>query len=815
MNVGIKTESCVWTLPIRGMSCASCSGRLQKVLEGMPGMEQASVNLATAQATVRCQATLEQVIQTIRQTGFKVAEQSVTYAIKAKTGLRNDREIERSLSQISGVRHVQIHPTTGELSIRFIPETVGFEQFRTALLEFGLDLERLDAEIDPLDLAEQEQQKEIALIRKRLQVGTVLLVATLITMHWHQLGLNHLLTPYSQHTLYLWQWLLITPVQFWVGWYFHKSTLIQARSRAVNMHTLVSVGTFSAYIYSVLVLFAPELFQAQGLKAAVYFDTSGSIIVLILVGRYLEGRAKGRTSHAIRTLMALTPKTAQVLRGKEEQTVSLADVLIGDRLVVRPGEKVPVDGVIVQGEAILNESMLTGESMPVSRGPGDLVVGGTLNLTGLFHFEAQRVGRETALAHIIGLVRQAQGAKPPIARLADNISAIFVPMVMGIATLTFFVWWFFGPQPSMTYGLLNAIAVLIIACPCALGLATPTSIMVGIGKGAEMGILIRGGEALETAHKVDVVVFDKTGTLTLGQPALVDWTGNQETLAWVASAEKGSEHPLAKAVVDGAKKRGLEILTPEKFEAIPGQGIRAVVSGRNVLIGTRRLMTLENLNIDHLENQVEEMESKGQTVMYVAVNRKLAGLLAVADTVRPESAVVVANLKRLGIQVIMLTGDNHRTAWTIAGQVGITTVLAEVLPEHKGQEIERLRKEGKIVAMVGDGINDAPALALADIGIAIGTGTDVAMEASDITLISGDLKGVFRAIHLSRATMRNIRQNLFWAFAYNVILIPLAAGVLFPLFGILLSPIVAAAAMGLSSVTVVTNALRLKRFRFI
>ncbi|MDH4266923.1 MAG: copper-translocating P-type ATPase, partial [Deltaproteobacteria bacterium] len=588
--------------------------------------------------------------------------------------------------------------------------------------------------------------------------------------------------------------------------------------RSADMNTLIAVGTSAAYLYSVLATFFPELFAAEGLVAEVYFDTAGAIIVLILLGRLLEARAKGQTSEAIKKLIGLQAKTARVLRDGQELDIPVEEVAVDDLVMVRPGEKIPVDGVVKEGRSSVDESMVTGESIPVEKNPGDKVIGATINKTGTFKFTAAKVGKDTMLSQIIKMVEEAQGSKPPIARLADVIASYFVPAVIGIAVITFIVWYFWGPTPALTYALLNFVAVLIIACPCALGLATPTSIMVGTGKGAENGVLIRGGEALETAHKLTAIVMDKTGTLTKGQPSVTDiipFEGHKEEdiLRYAASAEKGSEHPLGEAIVNRAKEKNIPLIDPKDFQAIPGHGIEATIDSKSVLMGNAKLMNDRGISLGELGGKAEELSQLGKTSMFVALDQKLAGIVAVADTLKENSQEAVGALHKMGIEVIMITGDNRRTAEAIGRQIGIDRVLAEVLPEGKASEVKKLQAEGKKVAMVGDGINDAPALAQADVGMAIGTGTDVAMESADITLISGDLRGVVTAIALSRATLRNIKQNLFWAFAYNSILIPVAAGVLFPFFGILLNPIFAAAAMGLSSVTVVSNALRLRRFR--
>ncbi|HEX6709188.1 MAG TPA: copper-translocating P-type ATPase, partial [Rubrobacter sp.] len=624
---------------------------------------------------------------------------------------------------------------------------------------------------------------------------------------------------------------LATPVQFWAGWRFYRGAWGALKHGQANMNSLVVIGTSAAYLYSAVAALAPQLFAAG--RADVYFDTSALIITLILLGRVLELRAKGRTNEAIKRLAGLRARTARVLRGIEELDVPVEDVRVGDFVVVRPGEKVPVDGRVVAGESAVDESMITGEPIPVTKRVGDEVIGATMNTSGSFRFEATRVGKETALSQIMRMVEEAQGSKAPIQRLADRISGVFVPAVIVVAVLTFALWWAFGPAPSFTFALLNMVAVLIIACPCAMGLATPTSIMVGTGKGAESGILIKGGEALEGAHKLTTIVLDKTGTLTKGEPELTDVSARDglsenELLKIVASVESGSEHPLGEAIVRGAKGRGLSFAEAEEFEAVGGGGVRARVDGREVLVGTRRFLGAAGVSENGLGPRGEELVQEGKTPMFVAIDGRPAGLVAVADTVREESREAVERLHRLGLEVAMITGDNRRTAEAIARGLGIDRVLAEVLPADKASEVRRLQAERKKVGMVGDGINDAPALAQADVGFAIGTGTDVAMEAADVTLISGDVRGVARAIDLSKATVRNIEQNLFWAFAYNVALIPVAAGILYPLFAGgsvpellrpalgeygFLNPVLAAAAMALSSVTVVSNALRLRRIK--
>jgi Cu+-exporting ATPase len=609
---------------------------------------------------------------------------------------------------------------------------------------------------------------------------------------------------------------MITPVMFYSGWPIHRVGWLTLRHRTADMNTLITIGTTAAFAYSVIVTVVPSVVP-QDLRE-VYYEAVGVIITLILTGRLLEVRAKAGTGEAIRKLIGLQAKTATVISDSVEVEIPVGDVVLGDVVLVRPGEKVPVDGVIIDGRSTLDESMVTGESIPVTKAVGDTVIGATINQTGAFRLEATRIGAETMLSQIIKLVEQAQGSKAPIQRLADLVSSYFVPAVMFIAIATFATWFVVGPAPAFTFALVAAVSVLIIACPCALGLATPLSIMVATGKGAENGILVRSAESLETAHKITTIVLDKTGTITRGEPALTDVIAvgsvdDDELLRLVASAEQSSEHPLARAIVDGARDRGLDLVDSDNFDSITGKGIRASIAGREVLIGNRRLLEDAGVDVDVLSADMDRLAAEGKTPMLVGTDGMPGGVIAVADTVKEESAAAIDALRELGLQVAMLTGDNARTADAIARQVGITRVLADVLPEHKANEVRRLQEEGGIVAMVGDGINDAPALAQADVGFAIGTGTDVAIESSDITLISGALGGVVTAITLSRATMRNIRQNLFLAFVYNAAGIPIAAGVLYPIIGVQLSPMIAAAAMAASSLSVVGNASRLRRWR--
>jgi Cu+-exporting ATPase len=809
-------------LPITGMSCASCVAKIEKGLSKMSGIVDAKVNFATEKASVTfdpSRAHMGDFVATIEDLGYEAGVEKVTLPIHGMSCASCVKKVEDALNGLGGVVRASVNFATEKATVQYIPGAVSMGDFRKAVTDAGyelLEVERVERE-EMVDRERVAREAAYRKLKRRFIGGIILVIPVFLLAYWRALGLSNLYDVGRQVNFSL-QLLFQTPIQFWVGWQFYVGAWKSAKHRSADMNTLIAVGTSAAYLYSVLAMLFPWLFAAKGLVAEVYFDTAGAIIVLILLGRLLEARAKGQTSEAIRKLMGLRAKTAMVVRDGREVDIPVEEVVIEDMVVVRPGEKIPVDGIIKEGHSSVDESMVTGESMPVEKNAGDEVIGATINKTGTFRFEATKVGKDTVLSQIIEMVEEAQGSKPPIARLADTIAGFFVPAVIGIAIITFIVWYLFGPAPALTYAMLNFVAVLIIACPCALGLATPTSIMVGTGKGAENGVLIRGGEALETAHKLSAVVMDKTGTLTRGEPSVTDVVESDgftedEILRFAASAEKGSEHPLGEAIVNRAKEENIPLMNPENFHAIAGHGIEATIDGRSLIMGNLKLMRDREIPLNGLEERAEELSGQGKTPMFVAIDRNPAGIIAVADTLKENSKEAVEALRGMGVEVAMITGDNRKTAEAIARQIGIDRVLAEVLPEVKADEVKRLQAEGKRVAMVGDGINDAPALAQADVGIAIGTGTDVAMESADITLISGDLRGVVTAIALSRATIRNIKQNLFWAFAYNSILIPVAAGVLFPFFGILLNPIFAAAAMGLSSVTVVSNALRLKRFK--
>ncbi len=723
-------------------------------------------------------------------------------------------KVEGALAGLPGVSRANVNFATEKATVVYNPETLAPEDLTRAVEGAGYTaMVTTDEVLADLEVEQARQRESRDVFHKFVFSASVAVVVMILSMGHMSLPL---IKEISDRNLFYILFALATPVQFWAGWQFYKGAMGAARHRTTDMNTLIAVGTTAAYLYSVVVTFFPS-FIPSTIEHAVYFDSSATIIALILLGRWLEARAKGATSDAIRKLIGLQAKTARVLRGGVEQDIPVEQVVVDDLVRVRPGEKVAVDGIITEGYSSIDESMLTGESIPVEKGPGAEVIGATINGTGTFTFRATKVGRDTMLSQIIHITEEAQGSKAPIQRLADKVASIFVPSVIMLSIITFVVWILAGPAPAFNFALLNFVAVLVIACPCALGLATPTAIMVGTGKGAEHGILIKGGESLETAHRVNAVVFDKTGTLTVGRPELTDLLSRdgseEEVLRIAANVERGSEHPLARAMAEAAEERGLDTSRPlEDFEALPGRGVRATLEDQAVLLGNARLMEESGVDYASLQADAERLAGEGKTSMYLARDGRAVGLLGVADVMKEHSREVVQELRDMGVEVVMITGDHAATANAIARQLGIDRVLSEVLPQDKAAEVKRLQGEGKLIAFVGDGINDAPALAQADVGIAIGTGTDIAIEASDITLISGDLRPVVSAMRLSRRTLRTIKQNLFWAFFYNVIGIPLAAGVLYPLGHILLSPMIAAGAMAFSSVSVVTNSLRLKRF---
>jgi len=809
------------SIHITGMTCTTCASTIEKALSQTPGVEQASVSFASEKASVEydpAKVDLAKIKNAIAQAGYGVATKKSIFPVVGMTCASCVARVEKALSQVPGVVSASVNLASEKATLEYV-EGTELATLRRAVKDAGYEL---GPEVEALEDVTAASRRETRALRNKVIVSAILAISIMaLTFGASFIGKPYLL------------WALATPVQFWAGWRFYRGTWGALRHKTADMNTLIAMGTSAAYLYSVIAVLAPGLFAGADIAANLYFDTSATIITLILLGRFLEARAKGQTSEAIKKLMGMQPKTALVIRNGQEREIPVEEVVVGDVILVRPGERIPVDGIVRQGYSTVDESMITGESIPVDKKAGDEIIGATINKTGSFQFQATRVGKDTTLAHIVRLVEEAQGSKAPIQRLADVISSYFVPVVMAIAVITFIIWSFLGPHPALTFAFLNFVAVLIIACPCALGLATPTAIMVGTGKGAEHGILIRSGEALERSHRITTVLLDKTGTLTRGEPAVTDVIATpsypqEEVLRLAASAEHSSEHPLGQAVVQAASEKGLELSPPSEFNAIPGHGVEALVEGKKLILGNLRLMKERGLSLNGLEKRADELFAQGKTVMFLGLDGQVVGIIAVADTLKPKAKEVIEALHKMGIETVMLTGDNSRTAEAIAREVGIHRVLAEVLPEHKADEVKKLQAEGKVVAMVGDGINDAPALAQADLGIAIGTGTDIAKETGEIILISGDLTGIVTAISLSRRTLRTIKQNLFWAFAYNTALIPVAAGVLYLAFGhgdvpsglhfILgdygfLNPILAAAAMAASSISVVLNSLRLRRFK--
>ena len=794
------------TLQITGMTCAACAIRIEKGLNKLEGVTSANVNFAMEKASVTFDSTkvgVDKLEQAIQKLGYGTAKEVAEFELEGMTCAACANRIEKGLNKLPGVTNATVNFAMETARVEYTPGEITIADMQNKVKQLGYKAIVKQGDTHTGDHREKEIQQQ----KRKLLISAILSLPLLWSMVGHFSFTSWIYMP----ELFMNPWfqlILATPVQFMIGRQFYVGAYKALRNGSANMDVLVALGTSAAYFYSLYLTL--NWFFAGGEAhhgPAMYYETSAILITLVIMGKLFEGLAKGRTSNAIKSLMGLQAKTAMVLRDGQEMTVPVEEVLVGDIVLVRPGDKVPVDGVVREGVSSVDESMLTGESLPVEKKAGDPVIGATINKNGMLRIEATKVGKETALAQIVKVVEEAQGSKAPIQRVADRISGIFVPIVVAIAVLTFLIWYFFAAPGDVAGALEKAIAVLVIACPCALGLATPTSIMAGSGRAAEYGILFKGGEHLEQTHKVDTIILDKTGTVTKGKPELTDVLaeGNEtEFLRFVGAAEKNSEHPLAEAIVSGIRERKIEMPGTESFEAIPGYGIKAVVDGKEILIGTRRLLDKYQIDATHAYETMSRLEEAGKTAMLVAIDGHYAGMVAVADTIKETSRDAVSRLKEMGIQVIMITGDNERTAKAIAAQVGIDHVRAEVLPEGKAEEVKKLQAAGKKVAMVGDGINDAPALATADIGMAIGTGTDVAMEAADVTLMRGDLSSIPDAIYMSRMTMSNIKQNLFWALGYNTLGIPIAA------VG-LLAPWVAGAAMALSSVSVVLNALRLQR----
>jgi P-type Cu+ transporter len=851
-------------VPLTGMTCAACAARIQKRLNKLEGVREAGVNFATERATVTydpATATPTSIVQAVEATGYGARSEEVTLILEGLEWAVSSEPLERELRRLPGVLAAEVNIASGLARVTYLAEATPIEELGRAVERAGYRLAAPVAAADPVEREHQARAREYRTLRRKASFSLVAAVFSMLLsmplmmrdatagpvdlFHRLIMPLDHALAR-ALPWLYtvdpgVLRWLLFaltTPVVLWAGRQFYRGAWSGLLHRSSDMNTLIALGTGSAYLYSLVATVAPGLFVRAGLPADVYYEAVVMILALVLLGKLLESGAKGRTSEAIRKLMDLAPRTARVERDGRELELPVADVAPGDRVLVRPGERVPVDGRIVSGASAVDESLLTGESVPVAKQEGDEVIGGTVNGSGAFRFEATRVGRDTALAQIVRLVQEAQGSKAPIQRLADRIAGVFVPVAVAAALIAVVLWLTFGPAPAFLYALVSFVTVLIIACPCAMGLATPTAVMAGTGAGAERGVLFKGGEALELAHRIRTVVLDKTGTLTEGRPRVISIalapggdrseTGGTsgggtsgeglsgdaeaELLYLAASLERASEHPLGTAVIEAARERGLALAQPTAFQAVSGRGAEARVAGRRVLVDNRAFLEQREIAPGTLAEEAERLAAAGQTPVYVAADGVALGVLGIADPLKATSRAAVERLHALGLELVMLTGDHRGTAEAIAREAGIDRVVAEVRPEEKVREVRRLQEAtGQAVAMVGDGVNDAPALAQADLGIAIGTGTDVALEASDVTLVGGDLNGVVTAIALSRRTLRVIRQNLFWAFFYNALGIPVAAGALYPFFGVLLSPVLASAAMAASSVSVVANSLRLRR----
>ena len=812
-------------LRIGGMTCAHCPPAIERALKAIAGVAAVQVNPATKIARIDydpSQTKIAAMLKAIRSVGYTAGAATVRIPIANMHCSSCVVRVELALKMTPGIVSARANLGPNAVDVEYQPEKVSFDGIQSAIESAGYRIAqpRIAPQSETLDPGEVANEQEYNALMRKFWFAAAISIPVMALSYPDLIpGLRDWMPMGSSTRRVVWALLglLSLPVLVWAGSQFFTGMWDALKHRAANMHTLIAIGISAAYAYSVVAVAVPEIFPNMAL-AEVFWDVTDVVVALVVLGLALEIKAKGRTSQAIKKLIGLQAKTARVIRDGKEIDIPVEEVLVEDVVVVRPGEKVPVDGKVIAGASAIDESMITGESMPIEKQVGDEIIGGTLNKTGSFRFTATKVGKDTALATIIRMVKDAQGSKAPIQRVVDTVSGYFVPAVMILAVLAFIAWYNFGPEPRLIFATVVFVTTLIIACPCALGLATPTSLTVGIGKGAESGILIRSGDALQGSEKLDAIILDKTGTITRGEPALTDVVvtsghDEQQVLRLTASLERGSEHPLGEAIVNGANARKIALIDTEDFAAIPGLGVSGRVDGRQVLFGNAKLMRDRAVAIDLLLSEWERLANEGKTPMYVAIDGKAAGLVAVADTVKPDSKAAIALLKDLGIEVVMLTGDNERTGRAIAREVGIDRVLAEVLPNDKAHEVQKLQLEGRSVGMVGDGVNDAPALAQADVGFAIGTGTDVAIEASDVTLIKGSLMGVVTAIAISRATMRNVRQNLVGAFGYNTLGIPIAMGLLYPFLGLLLSPLIAAAAMAFSSVTVVTNANRLRFFQ--
>lgn len=821
-------------LPIIGIHCSSCIPTIEKEIKKIPGIDFVTVNISTEKAHIEFDNNVVEtgeIISAIKKAGYQAGFSVLNIGIGNMHCASCVTQIEKELRKTSGVLSASVELGTNTAIIKYIPGTIKISEVKYIIEKLGyntFDTSSLKAEKQVDDNLEKDEsidenqaarEKEYKTLMKKFIFAAIIALPVVFFSYPTVWNLPEQFQMGSITLWYIWiaMSLFSLPVMFWSGSQFYTGAWAAFKNRSANMHTLIATGISAAWLYSAVATYFPSIFPSAEL-ADQFFDVIFVVVALVVLGMAFEIRAKGKSSEAIKKLMGLQAKTARVLKNGKELDIPIEEVVLDDIILVRPGEKIPVDGMIIEGSSSIDESMITGEAIPVEKNVNDEVIGSTINKTGSFKFKATKVGKDTALSQIIQLVEQAQSSKAPIQKIVDKVAGYFVPGVMIIAIFTFVVWYVFGPSPNLIYALITFVTVLVIACPCALGLATPISLMVGVGKGAENGILIRSGDALETAQKLNTIVLDKTGTITEGQPSLTDVIttngfNEEEVLSLSASVEKASEHPLGEAIVNGAENKKLKFYDPKEFNAVPGHGVEATVNNKRMLLGNLKMMKKYSIDLGEMENRSTELADNGKTPMFVAIDGKAAGIIAVADIVKDDSKAAIAQLKKLGLEVVMITGDNSRTANAIAKQVGVDRVLAEVLPEDKALNVQKLQNEGKVVAMVGDGINDAPALAQADIGLAIGTGTDVAIEASDITLIKGSLKGVVLAIQLSKATMKNIKQNLFGAFFYNGLGLPIAAGLLYPFFGLLLSPLLAGAAMAFSSVTVVTNANRLRNFK--